>query len=235
MGQINAYVDRKVTTMIYVTGDTHGEYGRLAAFDNILKAGDFLIVCGDWGYVFRDDYHEKRLLDDIAERPWTMLFVDGNHENFPAIYSYPEEIWNGGRIHRIRKNIIHLCRGQVFEIEGKTFFTFGGGYSIDKYMRREGVAWWPEELPTDADFVEGNKNLERVGYKVDYIITHTLPLRTLEVMGKNHGGDERMLNNYLEYVAENTLFSHWYAGHFHDDADMYRNISVLWFDVREIT
>ena len=43
--------------MIYVTGDTHGELGRLQEFDKVLKAGDYCIVCGDFCYV---DYQEKK-------------------------------------------------------------------------------------------------------------------------------------------------------------------------------
>ena len=220
--------------MLYITGDTHGEKSRFEELDSMMKDGDYLIVCGDWGYIFADSYLERSFLDDIEAHPWTMLFVDGNHENFPAIYSYPEEMWNGGRIHRIRKNIIHLCRGQVFEICGKSFFTFGGGYSIDKYMRREGFSWWKEELPQDSEFVEGNKNLERVGYKVDYIVTHTLPLGAIEMIGKHHGLQEKPLNNYLQYVAESTCYTHWYAGHFHQDRDIFGNITLLYSDVKRL-
>ena len=41
--------------MIYVTGDTHGEFGRIVEFDNKLKKGDSVIICGDFGFVFRND------------------------------------------------------------------------------------------------------------------------------------------------------------------------------------
>jgi predicted phosphodiesterase len=94
--------------------------------DNTWSENDYLIVCGDFGYIFLNDDREKAFLDYLETKPYTICFVDGNHENFPVIYSYPKELWHGGYIHRIRKNILHLMRGQVFEIEGKKIFTFGG-------------------------------------------------------------------------------------------------------------
>ena len=72
---------------------------------------------------------------------------------------YPEEIWNGGRVHRIRPNILHLMRGQVF--------TMGGGYSIDAAMRIPGRSWWPEEMPSDDEYAEAWTNLAAHGNKID--------------------------------------------------------------------
>ena len=40
-------------------------------------------------------------------------------------------VWDVGKVQRIRPSVIHLMRGQVYEIEGKTFFTMGGGSSHD--------------------------------------------------------------------------------------------------------
>lgn len=218
---------------VYVTGDTHGEYGRLLQFDMLLKPGDFIIVCGDFGYIFKNDANERRLLDDIETKEWNLLFVDGNHENFDALYSYPEEEWHGGKIHRIAKNIIHLCRGQVFEIENKHFFTFGGGYSLDKIYRKERVSWWPQEMPSDKEFVEANKNLKRVGMQVDYIVTHTAPESVIAMMG-HKSSEESALNNYLEYIRECVKYDHWYMGHLHKDTDVTDKLSILWFEIRKI-
>ena len=43
----------------------------------------------------------------------------------------PERLWHGGRIHEVRPHVLHLMRGQVFDIEGYTFFTMGGAASHD--------------------------------------------------------------------------------------------------------
>ncbi len=228
---------------IYITGDMHGEYGRLVYANKELDDGDILIACGDWGYIFANDKSENSLLDDIEKKNYSILFVDGNHENFPAIYSYPEEEWNGGRIHRIRNSIIHLCRGQVFEIEGLKFFTFGGGYSLDKWRRTENVDWWSQEMPENREFEEGKKNLEKHGFKVDYIITHTANIKTLEYLPfalkdtaiKPSVPEEHVLNYYLEDIRERCEYKKWFFGHFHKDAEIaHTKQRLLWYDMEKI-
>jgi predicted phosphodiesterase len=229
-------------TMIYITGDTHGEQNRFIDIESKMTAtaatasdeNTVLIICGDFGYLFLDDLSERHFLDDLEARPYTICFVDGNHENFPAIYSYPTEEWNGGKVHRIRKNILHLMRGQVFTIEGKKFFTMGGAYSVDKAMRTEGYSWWKEELPTDGEYAEATANLKANGMKVDYIVTHTMPQSMIlrnSCSPDTHDGE---LTGYLEWVYRNVEFSHWYCGHWHDNKDLADDFTLLWFGVRGI-
>ena len=137
--------------MIYVTGDIHGnQFKWLEQIDPVLKEGDIIIVCGDFGIgFFQQKYSsEESFYDFISVQPYTVLFVDGNHENFNKLNSYPMEVWNGGYVHKLRHNLIHLMRGEIYIIEGKTFFTFGGGYSCDIETRVEHRSWWQQELPT---------------------------------------------------------------------------------------
>ena len=124
--------------MIYCTGDTHGnQYKWVEQLEPVLSSGDILIICGDFGIGFWNGryWSEETFLDYISEQNYTVLFVDGNHENFNKLNSYPVEAWNGGKVHKLRHNLIHLMRGEVYCIEGLRVFTFGGGYSIDKYRR----------------------------------------------------------------------------------------------------
>jgi hypothetical protein len=67
----------------------------------------------------------------LEEKPFTTLFGSGNHENFDLLAEYPVEDWHGGKVQRIRPSVIHLMRGQVYSIQGKTFFTMGGASSHD--------------------------------------------------------------------------------------------------------
>lgn len=223
--------------MIYVTGDTHGEQARWTKANfpmiNQLTNEDYVIVCGDFGYLFWGTEEEKAFLDQLEKKKFNILFVDGNHENFPLIFSYPEEIWNGGRVHRIRKNIIHLMRGQVFTISGYTIFTMGGAFSIDRHCRQKDISWWPEELPGEEEYEEARKNLKQADYKVDYIITHAAPEETMYIFHPYHPG-EVQLNFFLEWVRSEVSYKHWYFGHLHQDCDLWRHQSVLWFDVRNI-
>ena len=54
--------------MIYVTGDTHGDYKIFSQkkFKNI-KVGDTLIICGDFGFIWNGDSKEKKVLDKLAK------------------------------------------------------------------------------------------------------------------------------------------------------------------------
>jgi len=219
------------------TGDTHGERGRFnpnsipGEFE--LGADDIIFVAGDWSYIFLDNFDERKYLDELEEKPYTIAFVDGNHENFPALRSYPEEIFAGGRIHRIRKNIIHLERGQVFMINGKKIFTMGGAYSIDRMMRTRGYSYWEEELPTDAEYKTAVKNLEANGMCVDIILTHTAPREIVRRMGYGDVYEEMELQGFLEWVMYEVRFSDWYFGHFHEDRDIDGRFHALLFDVKE--
>lgn len=230
--------------MLYITGDTHGEEARFkytdSVMDKTLKSSDKLVVCGDFGYLSDDSYMERLFLRYLADsKPYQILWVDGNHENFDLLDTYPVEEWCGGKVHIIRRDkegnpkIIHLMRGQVFEIEGKKIFTFGGAYSIDKYMRTPQRSWWPQEMPTDEEMKEAALNLEKHKFKVDYIITHTAPEDTMSLFHPNHL-EEKPLNNFLEWVRENVTYTRWYFGHLHQDIDLWRNQTVLWFQLRNM-
>ena len=73
-----------------------------------------LIVCGDFGLVWRGTRRERLHLDWINTRlRCPVLFLDGNHENFDLLEKYPVSGWQGGLVHRIRPKILHLMRGQV--------------------------------------------------------------------------------------------------------------------------
>ena len=221
--------------MIFITGDTHGthDFDKLKIFAEEhpeLTRNDYMIIAGDFGGVWsshtiRDD------LKPYKELPFTVLFVDGNHENHTLLDAYPVEIWNGGKVHIIAENIIHLMRGQIFIIDGKTFFTFGGATSIDKAWRTEGISWWSQEVPTDDDIVEANRNLEKVGFKVDYIITHSCDERALYYPPLSTSLFQKGVfpeNKILSYFEDTVKYKHWYFGHYHLDGDLTERKTVLY-------
>ena len=162
--------------MIYVTGDTHGLQRKWTEqIEPVLRAGDTVIVCGDFGVGFWGGCcpSDEAFLDRMAGQDYTVLFVDGNHENFTRLEQYPVERWQGGRVHRLRPNLIHLMRGEVYRIGGSTLFAFGGGYSSTGACGRRGVSWWPQEMPSEEEYANAEQNLGAADWQVDYIITHT--------------------------------------------------------------
>lgn len=209
-----------VKITVYVTGDMHGCLERL--YDRSfrkLKQGDVLIVCGDFGYIFDGSKTEKQVIDYLATRRFVTAFVDGTHDNMERINRARTTYWHGGMVHRIKGNLIHLMRGQIFDIQGKTFFTFGGGESTDKDMRIENGLWWREEEPTPQEMAEGAQKLDEVGGKVDYIITHEPPSRVKSAILLRRGDADRVnkLNGYFEEIGSFCEYKHWYFGSLHED------------------
>lgn len=214
--------------MIYITGDTHGEYDEFLNRVNQyqISKDDIVIVCGDFGFVWDTPYHRYYLAKLTAE-PFTIAFVDGNHEDFDLLYTYPVTTWNGGKVHKISDNIYHLMRGQCFVIEGKSFFVMGGAYSIDKAMRVEGRSWWKQELPNNIEYKIAEETLKSCDYKVDYVLTHTVPQSVIRYLGCVPDMNDAELTGYFEWLYGELKFQKWFAGHFHVNRLVRDNVQVL--------
>lgn len=247
--------------MIYVTGDTHGNFQRFKPEyfpeQNTLTRNDCVIICGDFGGIWTGGHDDDTNLDQLAKLPFTILFVDGNHENFDLLNALPVEEWAGGKIHRLRPNVLHLMRGQVFEIQGYTFFTMGGASSHDIYngildpeapdfekrywdMRRTNqqfrvnhINWWADELPSAEEYDGARTNLERIGWQVDYVITHCAPSSVASLLG---GGSylPDNLTDFLEEVNQRLKYHYWLFGHYHDNRNIGKKHVLLWEQIVQI-
>lgn len=228
--------------MFYITGDLHGEYdiNKLSSkkfpMGKNLTRDDYLIICGDFGLVWSNGNFEMYWRNWLNNKPWTTLFVDGNHENFPLLNSYPITKKWGGKVHQIADNIYHLMRGQVFEIDGKTFFTMGGASSHDIQYRTRNVDWWIEELPSEIEMQEGLENLDKHNWKVDCVITHCAPTEFMtNCINIGYGSDT--LTEYLQYIDDKLDYQHWYMGHYHfnaifgSDSEKQKHILYNYIDV----
>ena len=131
--------------MIYVTGDIHGEVdihrlnSRQFLEQRHMDKGDYVIICCDVGCVWVGGQTDRYWLNWLEAKPFTTLFVDGNHENFPLLEAYPQRAWQGGQVHELRPSVLHLMRGQVFSLEGRRFFTMGGASSHDRGAGKPGA------------------------------------------------------------------------------------------------
>lgn len=224
--------------MIYVTGDVHCpiDIKKLKAkkFPYQTTKDDFLIVCGDMGLVWyeRDD-EDEYWQNWFNDKPWTTLFVDGNHENHTKLDEMPVEEWHGGKVHFLKPNVIHLMRGQVYDIEGKSFFTFGGASSHDKWCRTENKSWWARELPSQEEISEANENLEKISWNVDYVISHCAP-HILEHSMFIMPTDCDCLTGYFDFLLKNLEYKKWYFGHYHIDRDVGINHRAIYDDIIQI-
>ncbi len=234
--------------MIYVTGDIHSNPERFNTHifpeQKEMTKDDYVIILGDFGLVLaqkEESPKEAYWLDWLEKKPFTTLFVDGNHENFDRLDAYPVEEWNGGKVHKLRPSVIHLMRGQVFSFHNSTFFAFGGATSHDigsglfelddpnlklKIKRLERnhqydyrikhFDWWERELPNESEMVEGLANLEKHNHKVDFILTHSPSTSLLEELDVGAGEYKRdSLTDYLQEVCEMTCYRYHLFGHMH--------------------
>lgn len=230
---------------VFLTGDCHGCFDKLYRFQeemSDLTKEDIVIVLGDFGGLWSGSASEQEALDRLNQLPFTLCFVDGNHENHDLLETFPVKMWNHGKIHEIRSHIYHLMRGQVFILAGRKVFTFGGGLSRDivhgvldpddpkfpiqvKEMNEKGwfyrilgQSYWTQELPSEQEMQEGLKNLKKHDHTVDYVLTHCAPT-DLErhILAFSHPKEPDRLNRYLQNIAERTTFQKWYMGHYHTD------------------
>lgn len=252
--------------MIFVTGDTHGDMGRFSChrfpFQRDLEKENYVIVCGDFGLIWdvsakspkgllTESEREKWWLDWLEKLPFTVLFVDGNHENFDRLNQYPVELWNGGKVHKIRPKVIHLMRGQVFELEGKKIFTFGGARSHDiqdgilekddpklkekirELNRRNAlyrvnhVNWWKQEMPSEEEMEEGWNNLAKHQFEVDYIITHCCP-ESVQTLIEAQLEEHNELTAYFDKLRNVCRYEKWYFGHYHANKTVSRKEVLLY-------
>ena len=252
---------------IFVTGDIHGQpfprLQRSIISENELTKDDYVIICGDFGLVW--ERHESRTeeyyLDKLEELPFTVLFVDGNHENFDRLNALPAVPWHGGMVHQIRPHVLHLMRGYVFDINGKKVFAMGGASSHDisdgiidlnntkdmaKYRcwKREGTlffrefrilhqSWWPEELPSQEEYDRARANLDTCDWKVDFIITHSPSTSILAELGHGKYKSDK-LSDFLEEIRQRAKYRKWYAGHMHVNEAVTAKDHIIYRDIEQI-
>ncbi len=246
---------------VFITGDTHGDFTRFKKNffyeQSELTKDDCVIIAGDFGGVWDGSAGERYWLDWLEAKSFTTLFVSGNHENFDMLAELPTEEWHGGKVRRIRPSVILLLRGQIYEIQGKTFFTMGGARSHDisggilepddpqfkrkcRMLDHRGAlyrvnhrSWWKEELPSQEEYQTARANLEKHDWQVDYIVTHCGPTSVqAELSGGTYKADA--LTDFLDEVAGRCQFQGWFFGHYHTNAVIRKKFAVLYEQIIQL-
>ena len=193
--------------MLYITGDTHGDVDMSNLSSRTLKRCcaeqnvDFhtitaAIVLGDFGLPWYDcavdadgihptDKTDAYLLRWYNKKPFTILAVMGNHDNYDVIEKLPEVSLFGGTALKVSRNIFYLKRGEVYTIEGKRFLVLGGAQSEDKAWRVPHESWWQQEEWTEAERVACFETIRQHGSQFDYILSHTGTTEAIAYIEKN--------------------------------------------------
>lgn len=218
--------------MIYITGDTHQniDISKLNTKNfpeqKELTKSDYVIICGDFGMVWNNSKEEMYWRKWLEKKNFTTLFIDGNHENYELLNEFPIIEKFGGKVQEIGKNIFHLMRGEIYTIDGKTFFCMGGAESTDKIYRIEHISWWKEEMPNVKELDYGIHNLSKYNNEVDYIITHSVPSSLLHTFNADFTSNN--LTDYFDHIKDNVKFKYWFSGHYHLDKDISENITLVY-------
>ena len=237
--------------MIYLTGDTHARFSRLIHSKPLrtLTREDTVIICGDFGGIWYADERQARALNRLGRLPFTLVFLDGNHENYDLLETYPTAPWHGGTVQVIRENVLHLMRGEMYEIEGRRFFAMGGAACHDlwngvldpeapdfverfRYLRSrgaffrvKGASWWPQEVPSEEELEHGRETLRANNMEADVILTHCAPnavQQQIKRILQNDTYPENRLTRFLEEVRTQCSYRAWFCGHYHHEMDFDR-------------
>ena len=250
--------------MIYVTGDCHGDFKKFRTKNfpdqKEMTQDDVVIICGDFG-LWHKNAEEDWWLNWLNKKPFTTVFVDGNHENFDRLFSDEFKIvdFHGAKAHQIRTHIFHIMRGEIFELDGKKFWCFGGAKCHDindgildpadfnsteefvhtaklwhaqgKMFRINHLSWWEDELPTETELEYGMDKLSGIGNKVDYIITHCAPQEIALALSYY---DSDILTQYFNVIAHTVQFDRWYFGHYHRNDSAFGKFVCLYDRIERV-
>jgi hypothetical protein len=214
--------------MLYITGDIHGSL--LKRIRDVKRVGidsqtaNNLIITGDFGLPWYTDERHRRKENHILDQAqnalekcnMTVYFVDGNHENYDLLYSFPLES-DGTRL--LRPRIKHLPRGGLYRIGSFYVFAFGGALSTDRGPESLGRGYWREELPTSAETAYGFDTLN-AAQNVDLVVSHAAPAGILPMMGdieimRLNDPVTKILEAYRLILEDRFPWALWYFGHYH--------------------
>ena len=212
--------------MIYITGDTHGNFQRIKEFckKQQTTTNDYLIILGDAGINYFGD-HDNKLKEELTKIPITFLCVYGNHEERPEnIKTYQEINLFDGIMYQEKNypNLLFFKDSEIYTILNKKVLVIGGAFSVNKdLMIERGYKWFKDEQPSELIKKQTLNNLKENNYQVDYILSHTCPYKYLPYemfyIGVNQNKVDQSTEKFLDLIEESTDYHKWYCGHFHTD------------------
>lgn len=212
----------------YLTGDTHGNFKRIAEFcdkHNTTKE-DVMCILGDAGinyYLGKIDHFLKEFLKDL---PITLFCIHGNHEERPQnIPSYDEMEWNNGIVYYEEDypNILFAKDGEIYNINGKSILVIGGAYSVDKeYRLKNNFMWFEDEQPNEEIKQYVKEQIKKQEH-FDIVLSHTCPIMTepthMFLKCIDQSKVDKSTERFLQDIADKIDFDSWYFGHFHGVLD----------------
>jgi len=220
----------KEKSRIFLCGDTHGDVTVFGSESwpkgKELTKNDVLIQLGDFGILWgaQEKKNEKYWMNWLGSKPWTTLVIPGNHDNHDTIEDLPiGEKW-GGKVRCYATNgandliVYFAIPGEIYTINGETFLAIPKAFSIDKAYRTEGLSWWSKELLSKQEETDVLNTLDKVNWKVDYLLSHTCPDSVIPAFLDNPNSPKfnDPVSRFLEFVCNKLEFKANFFGHFHN-------------------
>lgn len=209
---------------LLLAGDAHGnvrflrrcmELAQRFHCRAIFQLGDF----GWWPHHWAPHGSEKNFVESLEhsfDDLWPqgrIYWLDGNHENHPALWSITDRDDEDFVVCSPR--IRYSPRGHRWSWDDVRFVSCGGAHSIDKAWRLQSELqplqlWWPTELITDADVAAC-----LAADHCDVLLSHDAPFG-VTIPGIADTVVETALNRHLLRQIVNGLRpSYVYHGHYH--------------------
>ena len=219
--------------MIYITGDTHRDFGRIERFCARMDTSieDILIILGDAGINYYGGKRDRDLKHQLAKLPLTLFSIHGNHEQRPAsIHSYHTMLWNEGEVYveDDYPNLLFAVDGSYYSFDGVQTFTVGGAYSVDKYYRlANGWGWWPPGRLPRQD-LHGPRPVRR---SRGHPLPGATPLRyePVEVFMScvDQSRVDKSTEEWLGTIERRLQYKRWYCGHYHTEKAIDRMVFMF--------
>src|SRR5690606_18773810 len=157
---------------VTIAGDWHGSLQQATTVLDLAyqRNCDLVLQVGDFGIWDDDKYFLDSLQEHLQTYNQTLLFIDGNHENFDLLHSYPINPATGLR--PVRPSIMHIPRGTRFTVNDVSFLAVGGAYSVDRQWRTLNKSYWRQETVTQTDI---DKALDAPSPFTDILLMHDSP------------------------------------------------------------
>lgn len=223
---------------VYVTGDIHGglDMQKLRDWElgDSLTSDDYLIVAGDFGFPWDFSAEECADIAWLESRPYTVLFVDGNHERFDHWEERPMEPWHGGLTQRLSDTSPMPAPDARRGLRARRLDGLHHGRC---HERGQGISRAVFQLVASgasgrARFRCRAGEARRGRLKVDCVITHTCSTRMLSPTLYPDPSWERpdvdRLTEFLDELEDRLDYKRWYYGHFHRDGNPDERHTVLY-------
>lgn len=226
--------------MVFATGDTHGEFDRIAAFCDRFHTSknDTMIILGDHGLNYYGENKSKRFKRLVSSLPIRFVLLRGNHDRRVTSQTHhlrsviDDEVGGMFMVEDEFPDLLHMVDGNTYRFGNKVYFAMGGAFSVDGSRRRamyklgyHDHLWFPDEQLSEEELIQCYHTLSVLKAEASGPITvlaHTCPYRFIPREAFIPGVSQFEVDNTMEQRFDSMfdLLSQddkWMCGHWHID------------------